>query len=72
MYPTGFNVFIDYSVDLRSCYRSERSSSIFIFIRSTELRVCSKYLMFEAWVLFLEQTNISEIFKIVSRGNDKR
>ena len=50
-------------------------TQFFIFIifgMSSKLRVCSKYLIFGAWVLFLEQINISEVFKIVSRGGDKR
>ena len=75
MYPIGFNVFVDYNVDLRLCYRSERSNSVFIFKTfgmSSKLRVCSKYLLFWAVLLFLEQTNISDVFKIDSRGHDKR
>ena len=31
-----------------------------------------KVFIFGAWVMFLEETNISEVFKIVSRGDDKR
>ena len=75
MYPIGFNVFVDYSVVLRLCYRSERSNTVFIFKTfgmSLKLKVCSKYLLFGAWLLFLEQTNISDVFKIDSRGHDKR
>ena len=41
------------------------------FGMSSKLRVCSKYLLFWAWLLFLEQTNISDVFKIDSRGHDK-
>ena len=75
MYPIGFNVFVDYSVDLRLCYRSERSNSVFIFKTfgmSSKLRVCSKKLLLGTWLIFLEQTNISDVFKIDSRGHDKR
>ena len=74
-YPIGFGGFVDYSVDLRLCYRSERSNSVFIFKAfgmSSKMRFCSNYLMFWTWVLFLKQTNISDVFKIVSRGDDKR
>ena len=74
MYPIRFNVFVDYSVDLRLFYRSERSNSVFNFLTfgvSSELRVCSKYLFFGVCVLFLEQPSISEIFKILSKGDDK-
>ena len=74
-YPIGFDGFVDYSADLRLCYRSERSNSVFIFKTfgmSSKLRVCSNYLIFRAWVLLLKQTNISDVFKIVSRGVDKR
>ena len=73
-YPIGFNVFVDYSIDIRLCYRSERSNTVSIFITigmSSELRECSKDLFLGAWVLFLEQTNILEVFKTVSRGDDK-
>ena len=42
------------------------------FGMSSKLRVCSNYLIFGAWVLFLKQTKISDVFKIVSRGDDKR
>ena len=42
------------------------------FGKSFKLRVCSNYLIFWAWVLFLKQTNISDVFKIVSRGAEKR
>ena len=50
-----------------------RSNSVFIFKTfgiSSNLRVCSIYLIFGAWVLFLKQTNISDVFKIASRGDD--
>ena len=75
MYPIGLNVYVDYNGDLRFCYRSKRSNSVFIFITfgmSSDLRVCSKYLIFWAWMLFLEQTNTADVFKIVSRVDDKR
>ena len=73
MYPIGLNV--DYNGDLRLCYQSKWSNSVFIFITfrmSSKLRVCSKYLMFRVWMLFLEQTNTSDVFKIVLRVDDKR
>ena len=39
------------------------------FGMSSKFKVCSNYsIFFLAWVLFLKQTNISDIFKIVSRG----
>ena len=50
-------------------------NSVFIFKTfgmSSKLRVCSNYLICWAWVLFLKQTNISDVFKIASRGDDKR
>ena len=75
MYPIGFNVFAAYNGDLRLCYRSERSNTVFIFKTfgmSSKLRVCAKYLSFWARVLFFEQTNISDVFEIVSRVDDKR
>ena len=75
MYPIGFNVFVDYSIAICLCYRSERSNTVSIFITfgmSSEFRVCSKDLFFWAWVLCLEQTNILEVFKTVSSGDDKR
>ena len=74
MYPIGFNIFVDYNGDLHLCYRSERSNSVFIFKTfgmSSKLRVCAKYLSFWAWVLFFKQTNISDVFEIVSRVDDK-
>ena len=74
MYPIGFNIFVDYNGDPRLCYRSERSYSVFIFKNfgmSSKLRVCAKYLSFWTWVLFFEQTNISDVFEIVSRVDDK-
>ena len=42
------------------------------FGMSSKLRVCSNYLSLWAWVLFLKQTNISDVFKLVSRGVEKR
>ena len=42
------------------------------FVMSSKLRVCSNYLICWASVLFLKQTNISDVFKIVSSGVDKR
>ena len=62
-------------MDLLIIALTERSNSVFIFKTfgmSSKLRVCSNYLIFGAWVLFLKQTNISDVFKIVSRGVDKR
>ena len=52
--------------------RCHATALIKTFGMSSKLRVCSNYLIFQAWVLFLKQTNISDVFKIVSRGVDKR
>ena len=52
----------------------ERSYSVFIFKTfgmSSKLRVCAMYLSFWTWVLFFEQANISDVFEIVSRVDDK-
>ena len=67
-----FNVFVDYSVDLRFCYRRESFFIFKTFGMSSKLRVSSKYLLFGAWLQFLEQTNISDVFKIDSRGDVAR
>ena len=69
LYPIRFYVFVDYSVDLRLCYRSERSNSVFFITTigmSSEFRVCSKY-----FILGQGCCSISEVFNIVSRGADK-
>ena len=74
MYPIGFNIFVAYNGNLRLCYQSERSNSVFIFKTfgmSSKLRVCAKYLSFWAWVLFFEQTNSLDVFEIVSRVDGK-
>ena len=58
------------------CVIEARGQTQFLFLKHSgcrlKLRVCSNYLIFRAWVLFLKQTNILDVFKIVSRGVDKR
>ena len=58
------------------CVIEGRGQTQFLFFKtfgmSSKLRVCSNYLILWAKVLFLKQTNISDVFKIVSRGVDKR
>ena len=58
------------------CVIEARGQTQFLFFKtfgmSSKLRVCSNYSIFRAWVLFMKQTNISDVFKIVSRGVDKR
>ena len=54
-----------------------RGQTQFLFLKHSGCRpnygyAQSKYLLFWAWLLFLEQTNISDVFKIDSRGHDKR
>ena len=72
-----------HSVTVTVCIKSDLMSLLFIKVTfvcvieargqtmSSELRVCSNYLIVWAWVLFLKQTNTSDVFKIVSRVDDK-
>ena len=58
------------------CVIEARGQIQFLFLKHSGCRpnwgVCSNYLICWVWVLFLKQINISDVFKIVSRGDDKR
>ena len=58
------------------CVIEARGQTQFLFLKHSGCRPILGYalivLIFWAWVLFLKQTNISDVFKIVSRGVDKR
>ena len=58
------------------CVIEARGQTQFLFFKtfgmSSKLRVCSNYLIFRAWVLFLKQTNISDLFQIVYGVDDQR
>ena len=58
------------------CVIEARGQTQFLFLKHSGCCPNSGYALiiyfFGAWVLFLKQTNISDVFKIVSRGVDKR
>ena len=55
------------------CVIEARGQTQFLFLKHSGCRPnWSNYLIFGAWVLLLKQTNISDVFKIVSRAVDKR
>ena len=50
MYPIAFNVFVDYNGNLRLCYRSKRSNTVFIFYNIRDvIQIEGMFKVFNFW-----------------------